>query len=462
MLKKEELERLLSRAMASEADFAEIFEEDGLSEGISMLNDTVETVNRNQKSGIGIRLYKGVQSVYGYSNQQDMTSLEALVDDLRDGLGLLEKEVSISLKEVAIENRHPVQINPFDVPLKDKIALLKRVDCAAKAVDEKIQKTTTGLSSIRQSVQISNSEGRLVRDTRIRTRLVCSAYAQENENMQSGFYGPGASAGLEFYEDVTPESIGQEASRVALVLLEAKDCPSGKMPVIIDNGFGGVIFHEACGHAMEATSVAKNQSVFANKIGQQIASTKVTAIDDGTIPNAWGSENIDDEGNLQEKRVLIKDGICTSYMIDRLNARRMGCQSTGSARRQSYKYEPTSRMSNTYIAAGTDSFEEMFEGIEKGLYAKNMGGGSVDPQTGEFNFAVTEGYLIENGKITVPVKGASLIGTGSEILMNIDRVSDNLSRGQGMCGSISGSIAVDVGQPAIRVSSITVGGTSNE
>ncbi len=462
MLKKEELEALLSRAMSSEADFAEIFEEDGLSEGISMLNDTVESVNRNQKSGIGIRLYKGVQSVYGYSNQQDLASLEALVDDLRGGLGFSDEKVTISLKEEKIENRHPVQINPLEAPLKDKIALLKRADFAAKEGKDKIQKTTTGLSSICQNVQISTSEGKLVRDTRIRTRLVCSAYAQDGDNMQSGFYGPGASAGLEFYEEVTPESIGKEASRVALVLLEAKDCPSGKMPVIIDNGFGGVIFHEACGHAMEATSVAKNQSVFANKIGQQIASTKVTAIDDGTIPNGWGSENIDDEGNLQQKRVLIKDGICTSYMVDRLNGRRMGVESTGSGRRQSYKYEPTSRMSNTYIAAGTDSFEEMFEGIEKGLYAKNMGGGSVDPQTGEFNFAVTEGYLIENGKITVPVKGASLIGTGSEILMNIDRVSDNLSRGQGMCGSISGSLAVDVGQPAIRVSSITVGGTSNE
>lgn len=462
MLKKEELESLLSRAMSSEADFAEIFEEDGLSEGISMLNDTVESVNRNQKSGIGIRLYKGVQSVYGYSNQQDMTSLEALVDDLRGGLGFSDEKVTISLKEEKIENRHPVQINPLDAPLKDKIALLKRADRAAKEGKDKIQKTTTGLSSICQNVQISNSEGKLVYDTRIRTRLVCSAYAQDGDNMQSGFFGPGASAGLEFYEEVTPESIGKEASRIALVLLEAKDCPSGKMPVIIDNGFGGVIFHEACGHAMEATSVAKNQSVFANKIGQQIASRKVTAIDDGTIPNGWGSENIDDEGNLQQKRVLIKDGICTSYMVDRLNGRRMGVESTGSGRRQSYKYEPTSRMSNTYIAAGTDSFEEMFEGIEKGLYAKNMGGGSVDPQTGEFNFAVTEGYLIENGKITVPVKGASLIGTGSEILMNIDRVSDNLSRGQGMCGSISGSLAVDVGQPAIRVSSITVGGTSNE
>ena len=296
----------------------------------------------------------------------------------------------------------------------------------------------------------------------IRCRMSVSSFAQDGQNLQSGYEAPGASKGLEFFEERTPESIGKEASRIALVLLEAKDCPSGKMPVIIDNGFGGVIFHEACGHALEATSVSKNQSVFANKLGQQIASTKVTAIDDGTIVNGWGSENIDDEGNLQQKRVLIKDGILTSYMVDRLNGRRMHMEPTGSSRRQSYKYEPTSRMSNTYIAAGTDSFEEMFAGIKRGLYAKNMGGGSVDPQTGEFNFAVTEGYLIEDGKITVPVKGASLIGTGSEILMNIDRVSDNLKRGQGMCGSISGSIAVDVGQPAIRVSSITVGGTSNE
>lgn len=462
MLSKEQLESLLTRAMASEADFAEIFEEDGITEGISMLNETVESVNRNQKSGVGIRLYKGVQSVYGYSNQQDMTSLESLVDDLRGGLGITDQQTSIVLTEEKIENKHSVKINPLNASLKEKVALLSRLDQSAKAVDEKIVKTTSGLTSVQQNVQISNSEGKLVKDTRIRCRMVCSAYAQDGDNMQSGFFGPGASAGLEFFDTTTPESIAQEAARVALVLLEAKDCPSGKMPVIIDNGFGGVIFHEACGHAMEATSVSKNQSVFANKLGQQIASSKVTAIDDGTIPNGWGSENIDDEGNLQQKRVLIQDGICTSYMIDRLNGRRMGMESTGSARRQSYKYEPTSRMSNTYIAAGTDSFEEMFEGIERGLYAKNMGGGSVDPQTGEFNFAVTEGYLIENGKISYPVKGASLIGSGSEILMNIDRVSDNLKRGQGMCGSISGSINVDVGQPAIRVSSITVGGTANE
>lgn len=448
--------------MQSNADFAEIFEEEGTNEGISMLNDKVESVNRNYKAGIGIRLYQGVQSVYGYSNQMDAASLQALVDDLRDALGRKQVDISVSLKEEIIENRHPVQIDPIDAPLQEKVALLQRADQAAKAVDEKIVKTQTGLSSVRQHVQISNSEGKLVRDTRIRTRLRVSAYAQQDEDMQSGFDAPGASKGLEFFEEATPESIGQEASRIALVLLEAKDCPSGKMPVVIDNGFGGVIFHEACGHALEATAVAKNQSVFAGKQGQQIASPKVTAYDDGTIPNAWGSENIDDEGNLQQRRCLIENGILKTYMIDRLNGRRMGLSSTGSSRRQSYKYEPTSRMSNTFIAAGQDSFEDMIGSIKKGLYAKKMGGGSVNPQTGEFNFAVNEGYLIENGQITIPVKGASLIGTGAEILMNIDMVGTNLERGTGMCGASSGSIPTDVGQPAIRVSSITVGGTANE
>ena len=279
----------------------------------------------------------------------------------------------------------------------------------------------------------------------------------------SGADHPGGSKGLEFWsEDRTPESVGEEAARIALVMVKAKDCPSGKMPVVIDNEFGGVIFHEACGHALEATSVAKNQSVFAGKLGQQIAAPCVSAVDDGTIENAWGSENIDDEGTPQQKRVLIENGILKSYMIDKLNARRMGMEPTGSGRRQSYKFEPTSRMSNTFICAGKDKFEDLFVGIEKGLYAKKMGGGSVNPMTGEFNFAVNEGYMIENGKITYPVKGASLIGNGRDILMNIDKVASNLGRGQGMCGSASGSIPTDVGQPAIRVTSITVGGTANE
>ena len=462
MLDVSEVEELLERCMASNCDFAEIFEEEGTTESLSMLNSKLEDANQLLRAGIGIRLYKGVQSVYGYTNDTDMDSLYELVDDLRGGFGIVDKQVKIHLVEQTHPNLHPVQINPINASLTDKVDLMQRASDAAMNYSDKINKVSVGLSSVHQNVQISNSDGRIVHDTRIRTRMAVESYAQDGDNLQSGYEAPGASMGLEFFDDVTPESIGEEASRVAVVLLSAKNCPSGKMPVIIDNGFGGVIFHEACGHALEASSVSKNQSVFSNKLGTKIANDCVTAIDDGTIPNAWGSQNVDDEGNLQQKRVLIENGILKTYMVDRLNGRRMGMESTSSSRRQSYKFETTSRMTNTYIAAGDDDFDEMFVGIKRGLYAKKMGGGSVNPQTGEFNFAVNEGYLIEDGKISYPVKGASLIGNGADILFNIDRVGKNLKRGQGMCGASSGSIPTDVGQPAIRVSNITVGGTKDE
>jgi TldD protein len=222
--------------------------------------------------------------------------------------------------------------------------------------------------------------------------------------------------------------------------------------------FGGVIFHEACGHALEATAVAKGNSVFAGKLGQKIASGKVTAIDDGTVPNLWGSLNIDDEGIPTRRKVLIENGILKGYMIDKLNGRRMNLEPTGSSRRQSYKYAPTSRMTNTFIAPGEDSNEAIIASIDNGLYAKKMGGGSVNHVTGEFNFIVAEGYLVKNGIIDKPVRGATLIGKGDEVLMNIDMVGKDMQQGQGMCGSSSGSIPTNVGQPMIRVSEITVGG----
>jgi TldD protein len=461
MLEKKELEKYLSLCMKSEADFAEIYEEDQISEDIAMLNEQVEKVSRTITRGAGIRLYKGLSSVYAYSNETDEASLTALINDLRTAVGEKQEGKDVVLTRVSYENRHPVRVQFDDVSQDERTQLLVRVCRGAKSADERIVKVQSGLLNVRQEVQISNSDGRLISDTRVRTRIRANAYAQEEGRMQAGFYGPGAGMGLEFYETEIPEEIGKTAADTALVNLRAIDCPSGKMPVVIDNGFGGVIFHEACGHALEATSVSRNQSVFAAKLGERIASPCVSAVDDGTIPNAWGSQNIDDEGNFQKRRQLIKDGILTSYMIDTLGGRRMGMASTSSSRRQSYQYEPTSRMTNTFILEGTSTFEELFEGIEKGLYAKKMGGGSVNPQTGEFNFSVQEGWLIENGKITVPVKGAALIGSGSEILMNIEKVSSNLKRAQGMCGSSSGSIPTDVGQPAILVSSITVGGTSN-
>jgi TldD protein len=241
-------------------------------------------------------------------------------------------------------------------------------------------------------------------------------------------------------------------------MLHAGYIKAGTMPVAIENGFGGVIFHEACGHSLEASSVALGQSQFAGKLGQKIANEKVTAIDDGTIPNGWGSVNIDDEGTPAQKKILIENGILKSYMVDKLNGRRMGMESTGSSRRQGYAYVPTSRMTNTYIAAGTDEDEDIIASMEYGLYAKEMGGGSVNPVTGQFNFSVLEGYVVKNGKICEPVRGASLVGKGSDIIMNIDMVGKHVARAQGMCGASSGSVPTDVGQPLIRVSSITVGG----
>ena len=264
--------------------------------------------------------------------------------------------------------------------------------------------------------------------------------------------------GIELFDQISPASIGQEAARQALVNLSAVPCPSGKMTVAIENGFGGVIFHEACGHSLEATSVGIGMSQMAGKLGQQIANPKVTAIDDGTIANGWGSCNIDDEGNPMIRRVLIENGILKSYMIDRLGSRRMGMPHTASGRRQNYSFEPTSRMTNTFIDNGPDKNEDIIASMEYGIYAAAMGGGSVNPFTGDFNFAANEAYLVKNGKICEPVRGASLIGNGGDIIMNIDMVGQDMETAQGMCGSSSGSIPTDVGQPLIRVSEITVGG----
>ena len=260
------------------------------------------------------------------------------------------------------------------------------------------------------------------------------------------------------FDLIDPVEVGKTAAAQAMVNLRAAYCPAGQMTVAIENGFGGVIFHEACGHSLEATSVGIGMSEMAGKLGEQIANPKVTAIDDGTIPGAWGSVNIDDEGNPTQRNVLIENGILKSYMIDRLGSRRMGLPMTGNSRRQSYCFEPTSRMTNTFIANGPDRNEDIIASIEYGLYAKSMGGGSVDPLTGAFNFSVNEGYIVRNGVICEPVRGASLIGTGSQILKDIDMVGQNLATGQGMCGSISGSVPTNVGQPLIRVSDITVGG----
>lgn len=340
-----------------------------------------------------------------------------------------------------------------------KAEKIRAAEAAARSISPEIVQVMANYGDHVQDVCICNTEGVFVTDRRVQTRLRVSAIASNGTENQSGSDAPGASMGFELFDTrVNAEESGKIAAQQAVTMLHAPVCPAGVMPVAIDNGFGGVIFHEACGHSLEATSVGIGVSEFCGKLGQQIASPIVNAIDDGTLVNNWGQIHVDDEGTPSQRTVLIENGILKSYMVDRLGSRRMNHPITGSSRRESYAYAPTSRMRSTFIAPGNDSNEEIIASMGDGLYARKMGGGSVNPATGEFNFSVAEAYLVRDGKIAHPVRGASLIGRGSEILMKIDRVGKELELSQGMCGSKSGSVPTDVGQPMIRVSSITVGG----
>ena len=450
--------RVLQAAVSTGADYAEIFAENTVNHSINMIASKVDTIKDTVVAGAGIRVYKGLRSVMASTVDTSEEGLLRCARQAAEALGEGNAQIDIVLKERLFGDIHPIRIVPQSITNKEKVELLKSGYFAAKNYSDAIQQVTGTLLDVDHNILIANTEGIYAQDRQIRTRMMISAVAEVDGQTQTGSCNPGRRMGLEMFETVIPENVGVHAARQAVTMAGAGYCPAGVMPVAIDNGFGGVIFHEACGHSLEASGVAYGNSQFVGKLGQKIANEKVTAIDDGTIPNAWGSINIDDEGTPARKNVLIENGILKSYMIDKFNGRRMGMASTGNARRQSYSFTPTSRMTNTYIAAGNDKNEDIIASMEYGLYAKEMGGGSVNPVTGEFNFAVNEGYMVRNGKICEPVRGASLVGKGSEIIMNIDMVGTDMEMGQGMCGSSSGSVPTNVGQPLIRVSSITVGG----
>ena len=458
MLEKKLLERILGIAVSTGADFAEVYTELTRNCGIRLLDQKIDAITDNTVSGVGIRAFLGTKTVYGRTSDISEKGLEACARSVAAAICDKNTPQSVILTERIFPNIHPVKIVPTTAQMSVKTDLLKEACSAAREYDQRIVQATGNLACVDHSIQRANTEGLLVSDRHVRTRMAVSSVASSGLENQSGSCSPGRGMGLETFDLFPVKEIGRKASAQAIVNLTADYCPAGQMTVAIENGFGGVIFHEACGHSLEATSVAIGASQMCGKLGQKVASAKVTAIDDGTIPGAWGSVNIDDEGNPTQRNVLIENGILKSYMVDRLGSRRMGLPMTGNSRRQSYMYEPTSRMTNTFIDNGPDKNEDIIASIEYGLYAKSMGGGSVNPLTGAFNFAVTEGYIVRNGKICEPVRGASLIGTGSQIIQDIDMVGQNLATGQGMCGSSSGSVPTDVGQPLIRVSKITVGG----
>ena len=458
MLNKTTAAEVLGKAMSGGADFAEIFCELTRTQSLSLVDGKIEKITDNVISGVGIRAFKGTQTAYASTCDVTREGLLACAARVADVIAFDKVSVNLSLSERIFPNVHAVKIEPVGADMRYKTDLLKAGCSAAKNYDPHILQVQGTLALVDRTVWIANSEELFTSDRHIRTRMAISAVASDNGENQSGSASPGRGMGLEMFETFKPEDIGIEASRHAMVNLRASYCPAGRMPVAIENGFGGVIFHEACGHSLEATSVGTGTSQMCGKLGEKIANEKVTAIDDGTIVSAWGSVNIDDEGHPTQRNVLIENGILKQYMVDRLGSRRLGMPMTGNSRRQDYHYEPTSRMTNTFIDNGPDRNEDIIRSIEYGLYAKKMGGGSVNPLTGDFNFAVSEGYIVRNGEICEPVRGASLIGNGSQILMDIDMVGQNLATGQGMCGSVSGSVPTDVGQPLIRVSSITVGG----
>ncbi len=458
MLSRKLLEEALARALSTGADYAEVYAEHTRSKYIELVSKKVDSIGDNVISGVGIRIFQGTRCVSGSASTLEPSAVLECASKVAEALSDCATVENLVLRERLFGDVHPIKIVPSDVANAEKIDYLKEACEAAYAYSGEISQATGTFQEVDHRIQIATSEGLLTQDRQIRSRIFISAVASGNGENQTGMIAPGARKGVELFEDFCPGELGRHAAAQAVTMLHAGYIEAGVMPVAIESGFGGVIFHEACGHSLEASSVALGQSQFAGKLGEQIANVKVTAIDDGTIPNGWGSINIDDEGTPAQKNVLIENGILKTYMVDKLNGRRLGMASTGSSRRQNYKYEPTSRMTNTYIAAGQDSDEEIIASMEYGLYAKEMGGGSVNPVTGEFNFAVREGYIVRNGKICEPVRGASLVGKGSEIIQKIDMVGKNVVRGQGMCGASSGSIPTDVGQPLIRVSSITVGG----
>ena len=458
MIQTSVLEEVLAKATSRGGDFAEIYAEHTHNNNVQFVDGCVDKIYDNVISGVGIRVFLGQRTVYASTSDLSREGLLRCAASVADALGEGSAPLTICLSKKTVTDIHPVRIHPINSDVRMRCDLLKEACFSAQNRSEKISQVQGTLMGVDHEILVANTEGLLVQDRHMRTRMVVNAVASENGENQSGFSGPGRGMGLEMFEAFPPAEIGVRAADQALVNLRAGYCEAGKMTVAIESGFGGVIFHEACGHSLEATQVGVGMSEMCGKLGQKIANEKITAIDDGTIPNAWGSVNIDDEGNPTQRNVLIENGILKQYMVDRLGSRRMNMPMTGNSRRQSYLYEPTSRMTNTFIDNGPDRNEDIIASIEYGLYAKEMGGGSVNPLTGAFNFSVREGYMVRNGKICEPVRGASLIGTGSEILQDIDMVGQNMATGQGVCGSASGSVPTDVGQPLIRVKKITVGG----
>ncbi len=459
MLDREVAEEILRRARRRGGSFAELFVEERRSTAIRLDDGRVEELTTGRDRGAGVRVAQGISYGYAFSNRLDRDALlaaaEAASAALREnGAGSI---VDLTTGETREINR--VQKPPEGVAAADKVSWLREVDDAARATSGEVRQVVGVYSDSLQRILVATSDGRWVEESRPRIRLVAQVVAARGDVIQTGFYGPAAMSGIELFDRFSPTAIAEKAARQAVTMLDSIPAPAGEMTVVMGPGTGGVLFHEAVGHPLESDAVDKEASVYRGRTGDQVASQLVTGVDDATVPGGWGSFAMDDEGTPSERTILFDQGVLRSWLYDRLRAEKDGVPSTGNGRRQSYAHPPIPRMTNTYILNGDSEAADILSSTDRGVYVTNLGGGQVNPATGDFVFGVSEGFLIENGRVTTPVRGANLIGRAIETMSAVDAVAGDFDTWEGVCGKDGQAAPVGSGSPTLRISRITVGGT---
>lgn len=460
-----QLEKVLGTALEKQADYADLYFETRTTEAVALEEGLVKKTARNISQGVGVRVLVGEKT--GYAHTDDV-SLETLQIAAQTAQAISQESIS-SISTIPVSSAHPPQhalyplaISPTSIPLTEKIQLLQRIDEEARRYDSRIVNVMASIVVEQKQMLILTSDGVMDADIQPLIRLQVTCIATQGTNRQQGSHGGGGRVEFGYlFENDRWREFAREAARQALLGLEAIPAPAGTMPVVLGPGWPGILLHEAIGHGLEGDFNRKKVSAFSNLMGQKVASELCTVVDDGTLPNRRGSLNIDDEGTPTSKTVLIEKGILRGYLQDRLNARLMNMTPTGNGRRESFAHMPMPRMTNTFMLAGESEAEDIIKSVSRGLYAVSFGGGQVDITSGKFVFSASEAYLIEDGKITRPVKGATLIGNGPDVLTRISMVGNDLKLddGIGTCGKEGQSVPVGVGQPTLRIDGITVGGT---
>jgi TldD protein len=457
-----DIESLLGVALSRGGDYADLYFEFATLNSLNLEEQIIKSANRASRLGVGVRVISGEKTGYAYCDEIEVDAIRkaaltaAHIAQSRSGVG----PVNVSSSRPA-RDLYPVAQLIDDEPLPRKIELLDRLDRTSRAFDRRIREAQVSLADEFKVVLIATSEGKLIGDAQPLARMRVMCIADDDGNLQSGVSGGGGRVGMDFFSDQLLDHYANEAARQAIVQLEAQDAPAGSMEVVLGPGWPGVLLHEAVGHGLEADFNRKGMSAFSGMIGQKVASELCTVVDDGAMPNRRGSLNIDDEGNPTSHTVLIENGVLRGYLQDKLSSRLTRASLTGNGRRESYRHIPMPRMTNTYLLNGASAPGEIIRSVKRGLYAVQFGGGQVDITNGKFVFSATEAYLIEDGKVTAPVKGATLIGNGPDALTKVTAVANDLAldEGVGTCGKDGQSVPVCVGLPTIKISEMTVGGT---